>query len=465
VKSFLVTTVFVLATQGACIGAESSRADDLPDPHPIVAGPRELLRRYQIGESQLDLFVDGEPLETDGLATLLRLLYRMPSFPLHKIHQWQQWEPNWQDLLDRPGQYRGAFVQLTGSVAHVQRIEVPQPFVQRLNFDHYYRLEFSSAEPAPAAIVYSRTIPSVWANRLENARSAQLMLVERGSLSGMFLQLGALQDGNPTVVLVTNSVAWHPDDVDPATGITADHVALADYGMDVAQFSAVEDRRPLTVHDRECFYQLLHTMSKLPHDFLTERAVAQPDVTALLQEPRDHRGRLYSLVGTARRAIRIKVDDPDIVMRFGIRHYYEVEIFTDTAMTVRFVDAQRGEDKVFHRYPVVVCLRTLPDWMPVGEKIHANVRVTGFFLKHWTYRSQYMSATAPGMSDGPDRLQLSPLLIGLELKPFEFEGASDRVWGRVFGGMFVILLVGIAFYVWRMERGDREFRRRRRRDQ
>ncbi|MCZ6664983.1 MAG: hypothetical protein O7B81_06745 [Gammaproteobacteria bacterium] len=460
-KKFLVTVVFVSVTQGACTGIQGARGDDVPDTRHIVAGPRELLRLYQIGESQLDLFVDGEPLETDGLATLMRLLYRVPAFPLHKIHQWQQWEPNWQDLLNRPRQYRGAFVQLMGKTTHVERIQAPRRFVQRFGFDHYYRLEFSSAEPAPAAIVYSRTIPSTWANRLDNAKSAKLMLVERGSLSGMFLQVGALQDGNATVVLVTNAVAWHPDAVDLAAGITTDHVALANYGMDVAQFSAVEDRKPLTAHDRECFYQLLHTMPKLPHDFLAKQAVAQPDVTALLQDPQVHRGRLYSLVGTARRAIQIKVDDRDIVMRFGIRHYYEVEIFTDTAMTVRFVDAQGGEDKVFHRYPVVVCLRTLPAWMPVGEKIHKNVRVTGFFLKHWTYRSPYMSAAAPSMADGPDRLQLSPLLIGLELEPFEFEGTSDRVWGRVFSGIFVMLLIGIALYVWWMERGDREFRRRR----
>lgn len=460
-KNLLVALVFVLVTQGACIGVQRVLADEEPDVRSIVAGPRELLRLYQIGESQLDLFVDGEPLETDGLATLMRLLYRMPSFPLHKIHQWQQWEPNWQDLLNRPGQYRGAFVQLTGTVANVERIEVPQPFSRRFSFDHYYRLEFSSAKPAPTAIVYSRTMPRALANRLENVKSTKLTLAERGSLSGMFLQVGTLKGGTATMVLVANAVAWHPDAIDLAAGITADHVALADYGMDFSQFSTVEDRKPLTAHDRECFYQLLHTMPKLPSDFLAKRAVPQPDVTELLQNPRNHRGRLYSLVGTARRAIRIQVDDPDIVMRFGIQHYYEVEIFTDTALTVRFVDPQGGEDKVFHRYPVVVCLRSLPTWMPEGEKIHKNVRVTGFFLKHWTYRSQYMSAAAPSTGDGPERLQLSPLLIGLELEPFEFEGASDRVWGRLFAGFFVMLLVGIAFYVWRMERGDREFRRRR----
>lgn len=460
-KNLLVTLVFISITQAAATGVHGVRADDGPDARRIVAGPRELLRLYQLGESQLDLFVDGEPLETDGLATLMRLLYRMPAFPLHKIHQWQQWEPNWRDVFNRPGQYRGAFVRLTGTVVNAERIEVPERFARRFNFDHYYQLRFASTEPAPAAIVYSRTIPRVWANRLANAKSAKVTIAERGSLSGMFLQVGAPQDGNATVVLVTNAVAWHPAAVDLAAGITADHVALAAHGMDVAQFSAVEDRKPLTVHDRECFYQLLHTMAKLPPNFLAERAVPQPDVTELLQNPRDHRGRLVSLVGTARRAIQIQVDDPDIVMRFGIRHYYEVEIFTDTAMAVRFVDAQGGEDKVFHRYPVVVCLPTVPTWMPMGEKIHQDVRVTGFFFKHWTYRSQYMTAAAPSMEEGPERLQLSPLLIGLELEPFEFEGTGERVWGRVFGGFFLMLLVGIALYVWRMERGDRAFRRRR----
>ncbi len=460
-KHYWLIIVLVGMMPGVNHGAAETRAEDLPDVGRIVAGPRELLRLYQIGESQLDLFVDGEPFEADSLATLMRLLYRVPAFPLSKIHQWQQWSPDWPDVLNRPGQYRGAFVRLAGTAINVERLEVSEHFAQRFGFDHYYRLEFSAAEPAPPVVVYARTVPSVWTQRLEAAGVARIELHERASVAGMFVQLGASRDGKATIILVTNAIAWHPANVDQAAGVTADLVTLADYGMDVAQFSAVEDRKPLTTHDRECFYQLLDTIKNLPADFTAGRTVPQPDVTELLQNPRDHRGRLYSLVGTARRAIRIQVDDPDIVTRFGIRHYYEVEVFADTAVTVRFVDAEGGEDRVFHRYPVVVCLPELPAWMPVGENIHQNVRVTGFFLKHWTYRSPYMSAAHAG--EGPDRLQLSPLLIGVGLEPFEFEGNANRVWGRVFGGFFVTLLVAITLYVWRMERGDREFRRGRRR--
>ncbi len=76
-------------------------------------------------------------------------------------------------------------------------------------------------------------------------------------------------------------------------------------------------------------------------------------------------------MGEALRAVRVRVDDPDVVRRFGIRQYYEIEVVTP--------DSQNN--------PLVVCVAELPEGLPLGDKIHESVRVAGFFLKSWAYNT------------------------------------------------------------------------------
>ncbi len=49
----------------------------------------------------------------------------------------------------------------------------------------------------------------------------------------------------------------------------------------------------------------------------------------LFNEPASQRGRLVLLSGSARDVLRVDVPDRDIQERFGIRHYYQVHLFTD----------------------------------------------------------------------------------------------------------------------------------------
>ena len=757
---------------GPRLAAQTVESRPAVDPRHVVSGPREMLEIFQIGESQLDRFTDGAPLSEDGLATLIRLLYRAPSFPLHKLHRWAQWDVDVARLTTEPNRFRGALLKLSGEVTQIDRTVVPEHFAQRFGFDHYFIITMRT--PEAKATIYCRSIPEAWlsgerglrawlgsndsephghqvktknvraggwgrttvspqlnfgrqlrtennrlkacyrltggslrstpgtrsktsapnlmpmgssasakrrtspnrggailaqggatraiANRrvtlggqpqpasaepivskpsgrhrvrnqrtlrfglgmrrsdgsrpprpmfpiliypgLRNIRFAQVAspwaktgsplwgffslethpliittvnalrwgesrqtpsmlagtdgkqlggwlgsndseppadvrapsanrkhhirselphrwglaaldpshplittppnlthrwespptpriqsgtnlqqfsggavhmaqsdrhpnevtsttihLDKRASALAMFLKVGEDGGDAPHIVAVANTIAWHPSKPDPARGVSVDHVFLADYGMDIGQFAFVEDRKPLTAQDRECFYQLLDTVEKITSDALGKRDAKTVDVTELLQDPMTYRGQYLTLVGTVRRAVRIRVEDVDIVERFGIDHYYELEVFTNPEMTVRFVDDRGGQDKVFHRYPVVVCLRALPAWLPEGENLSTDVRLSGFFLKHWAYKSQYMSEGAA--ADSPQRLQISPLLVGTGLQRVAYEKDSDT-WGHVSGLLFLLLLLGIAFYVWRTEKEDRRWRRQRR---
>jgi hypothetical protein len=244
-------------------------------------------------------------------------------------------------------------------------------------------------------------------------------------------------------------VAWHPANT------------LGKLGMDFGLFDEVRDR---TRHDeRECFYQMLAAVRRADQQALQrearenlarrkenwQRELADPaldrsaraaarrglaqaelgsdDVVGLFNEPQSQRGKLFTLRGEALRAIEVRVDDPDIVSRFGIHHYYEVEIVSG--------DSQNN--------PIVCCVAQLPEGMPLGDDIREGVRVTGFFLKSWSYNL--------GRDRG--RQQLAPLLVAKTLD--RIAAPAPRGPSAAVAVALVAALVATVALLWYVRRGDR----------
>ena len=110
------------------------------------------------------------------------------------------------------------------------------------------------------------------------------------------------------------------------------------------------------------------------------------------------RGRLVKLSGTARRVVRVPIDDPAVVSRLGADHYFEIDLVAEGSQN----------------NPLVFCTLDLPGGMPLGgpPSYGENMEVTGFFLKTWQYPtalSEGEKAANPGSSRA---LQTAPLVIG-----------------------------------------------------
>ena len=69
----------------------------------------------------------------------------------------------------------------------------------------------------------------------------------------------------------------------------------------------------------------------------------------------------------------------DVARRFGIDHYYEIDVFTD--------DSQNN--------PIVFCARELPPGLTIGDRLHEPVRIAGFFFKSWSFRSRRATLQMP----------------------------------------------------------------------
>ena len=427
------------------------RADDVPwkdskpslpsPPGQRLAGPRELLEMLGIDESYLRTLVDRRPLHEEEHEVLFHLLYHMRRFPLDDVQRWRRNDVTWQQLAARPEQYRAEIFQLRGRARYVQRVDLPAEAAERFQYKHYYRIDFVLEESGLPAVIYARTIPRAW--------QGEEQINQRASLDGLFLKFGE------QFLFAADRIAWHPDGADKQLGVHADHLLLGELGMDVGLFDQVVQKRRLLGADRECFYQLLAAVERADHAELIQRGRRNSRFAPLLENPVAQQGRLVTLSGTARRAVKIPVTDRDIRERFGLDHYYEVYVFVRLQYDVRIVG--EGEEEAGSRinpYPVVFCVRQLSEGMAAGDDIHEEVRVSGFFLKLWAYRSPPSPSTR-----GKGVLHIAPLLVGYQPEPVQQDTSINPYTGILMGGLFIAALAGIWYGLWRASRNDKRQRR------
>lgn len=441
---------------GACRAAQVRESKD------ARSEVRELLAGYGIDQSCLDALIDRRPLDNDERETLYRILFRIPQIAPQLVHRWCQHEVSWSQVTEQPASHRVEFFHLTGTVTKVEADTLIPELAERFNFRRFYRVTMRLSDAANPVLVCARAIPEAWNPLLEHSATID----QPCSLCGMFLKVGRPTEPYPQWVFAANRIAWHPDSVDPRLGVTNDDVLLAGLGVDVGLLGQVRDRTRLVSQDRECFYQLLWAMDK-PDWPATAPPVANIDIPGLLRDPKAQRGKRMMVRGGARRALRILVNDPDVRQRFGIDHYYEIDLFVPLDPPLELVDRDHRTRSVYGSYPVTVCVRHLPDGMPQGENIHEEIRVQAFFFKLWAYQKGGSDATG-GRATEPGGntprlagkgLQLSPLLVGRQVQWIRPPTSVSPCPGLVLGGLFAAAMVALCYRLWRSDRDHRQVER------
>lgn len=406
-----------------------------------TAGPREyqdaleLLADLRVDQSYFDRVLDGQPLLPDETEGLLRLLFASRRFSELDYHRWTK---PWDEAAVQadPAAARGRLWLVEGRLTAVEPLRLIPELVDRFLFDTYYRCELTlgSGEAAQTATVYALTIPKAWKEALAQGQPIQ----ERVSVRAFFYKFAG--EGPPwhAPLLVADRVRWHDESI------------LGDLRMDLGLFDEVLQRREFRSQERECFYQLLAACGRIGPDSLERETRGKKySGAALLKTPHQQQGKLMAFEGRARRVTRVAIDDPAVVERLGIDHYWQVEVLVEFEALIRF------EDKVLRSYPVVFCVRNLPPGMPVGDWIDQRVRVSGFFFKLWAYESE-LSA-----KDGESKRQSAPLLVGH--RPVWFPppetGENPYVAGTALA-VFLAALAGMWLCGWYFMRQDTKFSRR-----
>jgi hypothetical protein len=177
-------------------------------------------------------------------------------------------------------------------------------------------------------------------------------------------------------------------------------------------------------------------------------------VVPLFLDPEHNTGEAVLLEGTARRAVRIVVEDDAGSSPSGtakadaqspIEAYYELDLFTK--------DSQH--------LPIICCVPRLPEGFPTGEVIREPMRVSGVFFKKWAYARRTTDEPATRSRRLPARLQ-SPLIIAAapEWLP-SAPPTADKFRGLLGGIGFVATILIIWIFAAGASRGDRIARWRR----
>lgn len=251
--------------------------------------------------------------------------------------------------------------------------------------------------------------------------------------------------GRAGLVVVARRVAWHP-----AT-------ALGGLGMDYGLFDTVADGHKLVAGDTDAFYALLAAVGRGAPP-ATEAVGPVTDAVPLIDAARGwfarHRGDPVVFQGTARRATRIQIDEPRRRREIGGDHYWELYVFVPTSLI-------KINGRLQETYPIVCCVRELPDGMPTGQAINEQVRISGFAMKRYAYPLPRSQADEQG---GGDQRQETPLVIARRARwlPEPSSAAATGLLGWVFLGLAGLVGLGLAVAAWRFNRDARRERQRQR---
>ena len=369
-----------------------------------VAGPREVLKLFDLDESQINFLRDGGPIVDGEWEPLHRLLYVLPRVDVITIDQWTESAPSWSVIRSDPDRHRLRMFRIGGQLREVTTLKITPESAQRFGFSEFFRLRVACS-PDESATIYARKIPSAWRPIIDRPITDEFEIPV--SCNGLLLKLGESEAGHVTLIFVTNRTAWHPQRPAVQLGIGRGEAELGRLGMDVGLLDNLSQRSPLEGVDRECFYQLLWSAGRQPEAADRSHAPREQqtlDIVTALKSPQLLRGERFHLQGLARRALKVRVAEADIRDRYGVEHYFEIELFAPLKKSLRLVDARNGKERLHHNFPMTICCRSLPDGMPTGDQIRQMIEVNAFFMKLRSYRSGASTVQAADY-------QLSPLLI------------------------------------------------------
>jgi len=443
---------------------------------PVVAidGPRELLETYGIDESQLRRFEDGQPLTETGREPLVKVLYRLPSFGADRIGAWREPAPPWKKMIATPQEFRGRIFAVSGTVVKIEATALEEPQASRLEFGGYYTVTLQVAGPGGTAIVFTREIPQAWKEGKQAGFTA--------TIDGIFLKTGAppadtpaekkaggkedaKKTASPPLYFAAMRPAWHP--VSEDEGAPASWVRLAKWGMDVGLFDAIKrrNRKGLGAADREAFYQMLAATGAAPAGELEAVASTDFKLPPLLVDPASQHGEMMFVEGSARKIVRIEITEADIQKRFGLTHYFEIDLLIPLGDQIIKLATGPDDDKAPEyrkHFPATICVQKLPaawkkyerqEGAKAGELIHEQVRIPVVYFKLWSYHNEYVSQFSE------DQRQPAPLFIGGMPQPV----VMQRGFNMVTASLLLLLAVAAAgvfwFGLWRFRGEDSEFKK------
>lgn len=479
-------------------GSQAEEGDELP------VGPRELLQVAGIDESHFSLLVDRAPISETEKEIFLKVLYRVKSFSAMSVATWIRRDVSLSQIAENPDAHRGQMFPLVGRLVQVVPVQLSREVMDRFGFSEYYLCKILAAPGEQTCWIMTSRLPRqlqakgeidervsasglfmkigdategsdsfvfltsrlAWhPDRLDEARGVNLGMTILGDL-GVDVglkddvvqrrRIGA-KEREPFYQILWGVERAGADQLERQARLNLDRLAKMWKAESASQAiklekltKALNTDSPSGALRDELLEQIRAAKQRkmIGDQFVQQAENGKFSVFPLFNLPDEQWGRLVILEGTARRAIPINLGSSslrgkannDIVARYGLDHYYEIELFTE--------DSRNN--------PIVFCVRHLPKGFPQGDAIDEKVRIAGFFFKSWSYYTQRSADIQP---DGTlkKHQQLAPLLIGRQAVWVRQAPPARNPYVGVFaGGLFLVAVLGIWLAIWRYGRKDEE---------
>ena len=434
---FLCVLVLILLA----IGSDSAKSQDSPA---ALSG---------FSSSEIFDITDGRPLKMQDPA-LSRLLFRVMQTSRTSLRKYGQTDAGVgvKEIRSSPRDYRCHVISIAGLATDCLTIqnslaEEGEPN-QRIVL---VRVETESGEECVVVLPASR---ADFANRW----LASERIHEPVKFQGFFLAVydfhadaeadAALQVLNlkqaECPILVANQLEWYPDG-NSQVATTMSEQLLAKHRVDIGEKIGRMNGK-MTKQDSLPFYQLLAAADSI--EAVGFPTAEQVKFTDCLQRPRQCFRKPVQVRGLVRQVTEVKVSDPQINAEFGLKRYYQLQMFVPLKNQQIVVQAPRSDangsadendGKIRHenRFPVTVCVAKLP--APIEEVEGKLAAVEGFFFKLWNYESELSRSKSASLN------QISPLIVGQQPKLIA-DSSQDLNWWI---GLAALLgITGIAMLAW-----------------
>lgn len=400
----------------------------------------ELWELCGLDARELRRFSDGRPLGAEDRELVWKVLYELPRLGRGRIEAALAPAPDWSEVARDPGAHRLRPFTLQGRIRFLERLELPAAAARCFGFREYFQAQVEIPGVTHPVLIYTRQVPQAWQGRD--------VLNERIGCSGLLLKSGDGRGPLSELLFAAERLAWFPERVDASLAVGESHVWLGELGWDVGLLDELRqsNQQSLLSGDREGFYQLLAVARRVTFEDCRRRGPGRFELRAVLQKPTAHQGRLLTFQGVARRIQRVLVDEPELQRRFGLEHYYEVDLVVPLGQLEIRLDDGPGEKApvLRHSFPVVCCVPDLPATLSVGENLHVPLEVTGFFCKLWAYRSEALSGVDEQVRQtAPLFIAPAPLRLSATPSPYAIGATFAALAGAV-----VALGLSLSF-VWR----------------
>ncbi len=402
-----------------------------------TGSPADFLATWNLDRAARAALEEPGPWTDAKLQLCLRLLARLSLAPADASARWVEKAP----AMEAATAAGDAFVRLEGRAVFAAPLPLPPDLAEVANRPALDVVRVQT--PHGLVDVIADAVPKAW-RRWEP-------IDERVSVVGLPVSTAegpapvppagtraAWPAERAALLVVARRVAWHP-----AT-------ALGDLGMDYGLFDTVVDGQKLVAGDTDAFYALLAAVGRGPQAAIEAAAGPLTDAVPLIDPSRGwfakHRGDPVTFQGAARRATRVQIDEPRRRREIGGDHYWELYVFVPTSLI-------KVNGRLQETYPIVCCVRDLPDGMPTGQAINEPVRISGFAMKRYAYPL-----------GGGDERQETPLVIGKRALwvPEPSAAGATSLLGWVFLGLAGLVGLVLAFGAWRFSRDARRERQRQR---